>query len=193
MTIQPSFSDQTNALAVAREVSPELDPDEKLLWAGQPRSGVLFQPYDWFTIPFALVWTGFVFTFEISAIRGGAPLFFVIWGIPFVVVGLYNLIGRFVYDASLRSRTFYAVTNRAAIIVTTLFGRKVRILGLSTMTDLTLDEKDDGWGTIYFGSAPPQWTWFQSSFSRPQVPCFAMIRDARQVYNTIMTARQEAA
>ena len=38
-------------------VSHELEPNEELLWSGQPKRGVVFQAADVFLIPFSILWS----------------------------------------------------------------------------------------------------------------------------------------
>src|SRR5216684_2272223 len=71
------------------------------------------------------MWTGFVVFWEAQALRfwgktsrpGGNDIFMVLWGIPFLVVGNYIVWGRFLVDAWLKRRTYYAVTNRRILIL----------------------------------------------------------------------------
>jgi hypothetical protein len=41
----------------------------------------------------------------------------VLWGVPFVVIGQYMIWGRFLYDAWLKPRTYYGITNRRVLIL----------------------------------------------------------------------------
>ena len=41
----------------------------------------------------------------------------VLWGVPFVVIGQYMVWGRFLYDAWLKPRTYYGITNRRVLIL----------------------------------------------------------------------------
>ena len=94
-----------------------LRADERLLWHGTPDAGVLFTPEDAFLIPFSILWCGFAIFWESSVIGGNAPFFFRLWGIPFVVIGLYFVVGRFFYKSYRKRRTMYAITTRRAMMV----------------------------------------------------------------------------
>jgi hypothetical protein len=64
----------------------------------------------------------------------------VLWGIPFVLVGLYLIIGRFFADAYLRARTCYGVTDQRVLIVTNLWNLQVKSVSLRTLGDISLRE-----------------------------------------------------
>src|SRR5215211_2048824 len=103
------WSETLNTTA-ATAIESELGPDERLLWFGGPRKGLRLQAADLFVIPFSLFWCGFALFWESMAIFSGGPFFMALFGIPFVLIGLYMVIGRFIVDAGLRERTFYGVT-----------------------------------------------------------------------------------
>lgn len=187
--------------AARRVISQELSSDEKLLWSGQPPSGVRVHPADAFFIPFSILWCGFAIFWEVSVLKearhmGGIPLFFVLWGVPFVLVGLYVVFGRFYSDALLRSRTFYGVTLERIIIVSGLFSRQIQSLDLPTLTDLMLKEGRNGGGTIMFGKPHP-FSGFYPGTAWPGMntmatPSFEVEKHAREVYNLIRRAQREA-
>jgi hypothetical protein len=142
------------------EIRRELAPGEQLLWNGIPQQGLRFRPADAALIPFSLMWGGFAIFWEYSVLhrqRGAnaAPGFFVIWGIPFVVMGLYMIIGRFFVDAWIRSRTILAVTNRRVLIRTKIANAQIRSLDLKNLGEVTLQESAGGRGTITFGPTLP--------------------------------------
>ncbi|HEX4350926.1 MAG TPA: PH domain-containing protein, partial [Verrucomicrobiae bacterium] len=82
-----------------------MDSGEKLLWSGQPRQGLRLNISDVFVIPFSLLWCGFAIFWEANAVKGHSPFVLKLWGIPFVVIGLYMVFGRFFMDARTRVRT----------------------------------------------------------------------------------------
>jgi Bacterial PH domain len=177
-------------------IEAELGPGERLLWAGRPPLGLKLRAADAVLIPFSLMWGGFAIFWETMVVRGGAPWFFVLWGIPFVLIGLYLIAGRFVVDARQRAKTFYAVTSERVIIVSGLFLRRVKSLNLDTLTDVSLTERNNGAGTITFGPAPPMAGWY-SGGSWPGMgnylfPSFELSSDARSVYEIIRSAQRAA-
>src|SRR3954463_10734812 len=97
-------------------LAQHLDSGERLLWSGQPRSGIRLRPQDAYLIPFSLVWGGFAIFWEFMAVtqssKAPRPVgtVFPLFGLPFVLVGLYMIFGRFFFDARSRERTFYGVT-----------------------------------------------------------------------------------
>ena len=174
-------------------ISRELESDERLLWSGVPKQGITLRPSDTVLIPFSLLWGGFAVFWEAGVLHSKAPGFFVVWGIPFVLVGLYLIVGRFFVDARQRAATAYGVTNTRVVIVSGLFSRTVKSLALRTLTDMTLSERRDGSGTISFG-LPPVWgQWFANTSwpgtSAQQAPAFDLIADAKTVYSQLRAAQ----
>ena len=68
------------------DLRPNLASDEKLIWTGRPKTGIVFRGSDLFLVPFSLLWGGFAIFWETSVIATDAPFFFKLWGIPFVLV-----------------------------------------------------------------------------------------------------------
>ena len=181
--------------SINEEVQREFSPSEKPLWWGQPRQGVVVRGSDAFTIPFSLLWCGFAVFWEASALRApNTPAFFVLWGIPFVLIGVYFVVGRFFVEARQRANTYYAVTSERVIIVSGLFARKVKSLSLRTLTDLSLSEARSGEGTITFGAQHPMAAMFGGMRGWPGAeqnlgPSFDLILNAKSVYETIRSAQ----
>lgn len=97
---------------------PLLRPGEQLRWVGQPDPQVRFAPMDVLLVPFSLMWGGFAIVWEWQAITSSESLLFVLWGVPFVLVGLYFIVGRFIYKKHRKLRTVYGLTDSRAIVST---------------------------------------------------------------------------
>jgi hypothetical protein len=145
------------------QIKAELGSQERLLWTGRPRSGILFRPADALLIPFSLLWGGFAIFWEATVITQRAPFFFKLWGVPFVLVGLYLIVGRFFADARQRAKTYYGITSERVIIISGLFRRSVKSLNIETLSDITLTEKSDGSGSITLGPTHPMLGWARRS------------------------------
>jgi hypothetical protein len=148
-------------ISLPPEVASELAPSEKVLWHGQPRRGLILRAADIFMIPLSLAWAGFAVFWEASVVTAGA-----LFGAFFVLAGSYIVLGRFIFEAWLRGRTHYAVS-----------------------------ERKDGTGTIVFGnSARPAWLfWGLPSwlgYGSRVGSRFDVIPDVRSVYDTIRAARR---
>ena len=179
-------------------IDRELSSGERVLWRGRPRGGLRLRSTDIYFIPFTLFWGGFAVFWEAMALfkvpKNNAPgLLFQIFGIPFVLFGLYLIFGRFFVDAKMRESAEYAVTNRRAIIVSGIFSRSVRSINLETTPEITLSERPDRSGTITFGSPPAYGRSGQRDLLFPGMSgqaAFDMIDDARTVYDIIEKAKQ---
>jgi hypothetical protein len=182
---------------VPLQLSGSLEPGESFLWTGKPRQGILLRASDAFLIPFSLLWGGFAIFWETGVAKSGAPAFFVLWGIPFVLVGLYIIVGRFFVDATVRANTFYGLTDRRAVIVSGVFSRTTRSMPLRTLTDITVDERKDGSGTIHLGRPHPFAVWYAGmqwpGMAQYQTPAFELISDVRGVYRQLMEVQRRAA
>jgi hypothetical protein len=140
----------------------ELGRDEQLLWSGTPAQGLRFHRSDLLLVPFSLMWGGFAFVWEAGVlyaagvrlsttppyITGSDFNFMTIWGIPFCLIGLYLIFGRFFVDAAARAKTAYAVTDRRIIITR---GTSVQSLTLNNLPQIELKTGANGRGSIIFG------------------------------------------
>lgn len=174
-----------------------MTPGERALWWGRPRQGVFLRGSDVFMIPFSLLWCGFAIFWEAGVLSSDkASGFFVLWGVPFVAIGLYMVIGRFFTEALQRSKTFYALTSDRVLIVYGVYSRTVKSLSLNTLSEVTLNEARNGKGSITFGPQSPFPSIFGGSASswpgsrQQQSPSFDLIDDAKAVYEQIRSAQR---
>jgi hypothetical protein len=100
------------------QLSPYLRSGELLLWTGRPDPAVRFTGADAYLIPFSIMWAAFAFFWESAVLSSGGPVFFKLWGIPFVAIGLYIVFGRFLLKSQTKLRTAYGITKQRALIAT---------------------------------------------------------------------------
>jgi len=172
----------------------ELAPGERLLWSGVPRQGVIVRASDALLIPFSLLWGGFAVFWEYGVVKSHAPLFMALWGVPFLIVGAYMIVGRFFVDARVRAATMYGITDKRVVIVSTFLRRTVRSLPLAMIPEISLTESSDGSGTIILGgpsmyASLPQNSW---TSRRVQLPMLEGIPRVRNVYDMILAAQKQA-
>ena len=96
---------------IPEQITKRLLPNEKVVWWGQPVQGLMLTRRDGILIPFSLLWGGFAIFWETSVLRSGAPFPFALFGVPFVLIGLFLIVGRFLFDSWLRRRMSYALTD----------------------------------------------------------------------------------
>lgn len=184
----------------AQKISPELFAGETLRWADIPNSRIIFHSDDWVSIPFSLVWIGF---FIYGPCHGlgfagnsrGFGGFSEIWCIPFLLIGNYNLWGRFILDAWLKRRTYYAISNRRAFVLQEGWVRKLA----STFPHelLTIEREGTNTGTLWLGPKYPilgargAKTRSMSRFDMEDVVVFADIDDVDSVHRLLMELREE--
>ena len=170
-----------------------LTPGESLRWSGRPQQGLMLKASDAVMIPFSLLWGGFAIFWEVMAYRSGAPIFMLLFGGAFVLIGLQLIIGRFFTDAWIRGSTLYGLTNKRVIILKERPRTTVRSLELDQLADVTLSESSGGRGTITFGSAAPQGP-SAGAYGRnrraPAAPAFEGIEGVQQVYAELAKARE---
>lgn len=175
------------------EIKRELAADEKVLWEGRPPEGIRLREIDIFLIPFSVLWGGFAIAWEVAAITSmNAPLLGIVWGIPFVTMGLYLMVGRFFHDAARRRRVFYAVTARRILIVETMLSRKVTALNLEALGEVSYEDGWTGINTVTLGRSVgvqpfdfPHWP----GMRRATPPQFELAENPRQVFELIRDAK----
>jgi hypothetical protein len=137
----------------------ELADGESLLWSGKPNPRVIFHPSDWYMIPFSLLWGGFAIFWE-AGVTGSfgfsdghsAPPFFMLWGIPFVIIGQYFIWGRFFYAAWKKTRILYAITNRRVLVIALRPWPKTISAFIDNIPVIDKEVRSDGIGTLKFGN-----------------------------------------
>jgi hypothetical protein len=171
----------------------ELGRGERLLWSGRPRQGVRLRASDGFMVPFSLLWGGFAIFWEAMALRQSKSPLFVLWGIPFVLIGIYLIVGRFFVDSYQRARTYYGVTDQRVLILSGLFTRRTTSIALQNLGEVSVAERSDRSGSIVFGVPHATHTaWWGGGGEGKAAPMFDLVDDVRQIYNAVRDAQQSA-
>jgi hypothetical protein len=185
-----SMPDYTAQAALTRELSA----GEHLLWSGRPRQGLIFRTGDIYMVPFSLLWGGFAFYIEYNILTSSSiDIFSAILVGAFVIMGFYIIAGRFIVDISQRSRTYYGVTTQRALILSGAMTRQIRSVSLQKLDEISLDERWDGCGSIFFGSmSNMNRIWRGTSWPEigDDVPVFERIDNVRQVYGIVQQVQR---
>lgn len=125
-----------------------LQPGENLLWTGKPEKLRLLGKEDIYMIPFSLVWCGFL-AFMISMVwKSDSPPMVRLFFIPFILAGLWLLVGRFLPKLLTAKKERYALTSQRVVIQK---GKTTRSLELTNLPAMSVTRRSDGSGDIRFG------------------------------------------
>lgn len=168
------------------QLQPYLEREERLLWAGKPRGGIQFKPFDLFMLPFGLAWFGFALFWTYMAAQ--SSILFALFGIPFVLVGFGMVAGRFIADAWNRKTMVYGITTERILVKSGISKTVVKSIAIASIADVELVEKKDGSGTIFLGP-----TGFKALVSSKEtlpnartIHSIAHIPNVREVYNQLL-------
>ena len=175
------------------ELRQNLSSGEKLIWTGKPRTGIMLRSSDVFLIPFSLLWGGFAVFWESSVLATDEPFLFKLWGIPFVLTGIYMIIGRFFIDAKKRENTIYGITTDRILIKSGVFSTDINSLNIKTLSDITINQKSDNSGTITLGPTDMRYSMMQGMEwpGNKQPPKLEFIDDVKSVYDKIIDLQRQ--
>lgn len=171
---------------------------EKILWVGQPDSNIFFSSADIFMIPFSLLWACFAIFWEATVFLTSTPLFFKLFGIPFVLIGLYFVFGRFIYKKMHKEKTYYAVTDKRVITLSNFYSKHIEAAFINSIPTMNKSVNRNGSGSIMFGNP----NFFASLYGNTgleffgayyglYVPTFYDIPEVDRVYNMVNEVRNK--
>lgn len=182
------------------ELTAYLAPNERVLWQGQGQrrltsaaaGGYLFIAM---FVGFALIFGALLLSMSSSrGTRGSddSPAFAILT-IVFLAVGLgvglpWVLLGKRASTAR------YVVTNLSALIVYAPLAnsvRRVTVVALKNLPQLTISENRDGTGTLTFGASLYAYGRYANSWAMDAVPTFANIEQPWEVYQLIRKQMDE--
>jgi hypothetical protein len=169
-----------------------LESGERLTWWDRPQRGIVFRGSDGFLIPFSIVWASGASYGAVAMLNKATfspPE--VLMSLLFLALAIYIVIGRFLHDVWRRGRIVYGLTDRRVLIVRP---SKLVSLSLEGITELNLEERGSGRGSIGFGPGSEKFGWNRQSpwSGEPAVPTFELIAEARKVHTAIRDAQKKA-
>ena len=170
-----------------------LNPDEKTIWSGTPKHGLVFRRSDLIAIPVSVLWFVFSILWLINIIKMEAPTFFWIFGIILVSIGFYFVFGRFWTDVRKRANTSYEITNNRIIIKSGVFLIQTKSLNIKNLSDITVNEREDGSGTITLGPTQPFYGMYKVMNwpGMKYAPSIELVPNVRKIYNLIVKLQSE--
>jgi len=159
-----------------------LDPDEKILWQGQPDGKFRLRGKNIVLSLFGIVFLGSSVIFLVMAAAsapaqgGPAGLMFVLFGLPFVLVGLYLVFGIHWADMAGRRKTHYTLTNKHAFIATAFLVKRLKSYPINA--DTVLELRPGSPGSVIFAEEIVR----SSNSSTRRAIGFELIPDAQKVY-----------
>jgi len=180
----------------------DLVAGEKVLWTGTPVSGMVSNRLA--LIPstiFGLFFAGFaLFWMWAASVFGrpghGAPFPFVLFGLPFLLVGLGVAFGPWIFPSIRAKQTSYVLTDKRALEIVNGRMRSVRSYDLDKLTGAQKLTNPDNSGTIIFDLGASYLLQYgaransQYPYMRP--PGFYNIADVDTVYRLLEQAREES-
>ncbi len=187
-----------------------LQEDETLIWNGDPQQGFIFRRSEILFTPLAILLFVLAAAWEFYAVSTLATalqfndlplwipvvlIFMTCTAFPFVLLGLFLLVGRFFYDRQRRMRTHYALTNRRVIILSGLFKKqRACSVELQNIEKLSLHVHRNHTGSIRFRSdtllwwllvGPHWWLPLWTDVEVYQPPVLERIKQAGEVFKQI--------
>ncbi len=167
----------------------QLEDDERILWQGRPdgrlRLGLssLGKSVQGAVLLAIALFLANV-TFEMTLGEGLWHWVLPALSIPVALIGLYLLVGQYIWDTLRRRRTWYTLTDRRAIVARQLFGSKLAEYPIDAKTRLEFQERRRGLGTIWFTG---------NRRGRNRRAGFEMIGDARRVHKMMRFIQKDSA
>lgn len=156
-----------------------LDPDEQILWQGQPDKRFRVEFEGLREVLPGLLFVAFALFWMVQAAQ--ASLLFAMFGLIFVVVGLRQIFQPVLWPAYLRTRSWYTLTDRRAIVATDV-PFKGRRLTSYPIDHSTLVE--------YAAGDPPSILFGPERGKRSERPGFRYIADSDTVMGLIRGIQQ---
>jgi Bacterial PH domain len=190
-------------------IALELEPAERLLWAGYPHQGWKFHTLDCLLIPLGIVGSAGAVAASIGVmamvgghvpaasagrlgqeVNGLGRLLYALIAISATAASFYLSIGRLMVDARRRANTSYGLTPQRIIINSGWLRRNVTSLALDNLGHIMFSRHDDGSGTVRFGERSRLRPWHLPGLPVAAQPEFERIANVRRVLDQITRAQR---
>ena len=164
-----------------------LNPDEKLLWRGKPKQGLVIRDRDLILIPVSLIISGFAGFIFWLAFNSSDSLVLKGIAVALLLVAINLLLLRFVRDALKRKGTEYFITNQRVI---KLFGRKqsqLKTLPIKNLGMIELIGDESRFSYISFGNNNSLFTWLFGNFRSTEntIAGLELIEDGERIFELL--------
>lgn len=124
-----------------------MTPGEYVLWRGHPEKGNTFTAASAIRALFSLGVLAFCLVWEITAFRQGNSVIMMVFGLPFIAVGLFMLWSSTLRGPYLRNKTFYVITNKKLMLKE---GKNIRFCDGHRLPPMQVKEHRNGNATLSF-------------------------------------------
>ena len=129
-----------------------LDENEKVLWRSKPVKKAFILP-GLASIPFGFIFLAFSIFWMWGAVSTGAPGFFTLFGLPFVLIGLGLTFGPSLWQFLRFRNTEYVITNKRIITQTGAIGLDTRFVDFEKIQEVYVKigiiDRLFGTGSVY--------------------------------------------
>jgi hypothetical protein len=127
-------------------------------------------------------------------------LFMLLIGLLLILFSFFMIFGRFLWKAYRKTKTWYAVTDKRVLILTKVFGKRIRMKNIDKVLKMRVSVGKKGMGNINFEGTWGYISLFPEKLSPPNTgldifgdsaPSFYDIKDAQKVYDLVESLRKQ--
>ena len=122
-------------MGVLSKLDNLLNEEEIVLWRGKPVKKAFILP-GLASIPFGFIFLGFSIFWMWGAVSAGAPGFFTVFGLPFVLIGFGLTFGPSLWQLMRFRNTEYMITNKRIITQTGAIGLDTRFVDFEKIQEV---------------------------------------------------------
>jgi len=134
------------------QIKPYLIQGENVIMYTRPKKRFMYLPSDLFSILRGILWlavAGFWLAFSVINFQDTKNAFFIIISIPFILTGIWLIVGRNILLAIQRRHIIYTITNKRVLIINT-DKEFCEEFNYSDIGSLSIKKYKDNTGSIFF-------------------------------------------